>query len=58
MEGGASTFWLGVGGALPRPPRLKGGGGGGAELLCFIPLPVEELLLLEGGREMSGSEGR
>lgn len=28
-------------------------------MLCFIPLPVEELLLLLlGGREMSGSEGR
>lgn len=46
---------MGVGGALPRPPLLKGGGGGGAEVLCFIPLPVEELLL---GREMSGSDGR
>lgn len=42
---------------MPREPLLKGGGGGGAEVLCFIPLPVEELLLLEG-REMSGSEGR
>lgn len=41
---------------MPRPPLLKGGGGGGAEVLCFIPLPVEELLL--AGREMSGSEGR
>ena len=30
---------------------MKGGGGGGAEVLCFIP-PAEE------GREMSGSEGR
>lgn len=40
---------------MPRPPLLKGGGGGGAEVLCFIPLPVEELLL---GREMSGSDGR
>lgn len=26
-------------------------------MLCFIPPPAEELLLLEG-REMSGSEGR
>lgn len=52
------AFWLGVGGALPRPPLLKGGGGGGAEVLCFIPLPVEELLLLLEGREMSGSDGR
>lgn len=26
-------------------------------MLCFIPLPMEELLLL-GGREISGSEGR
>lgn len=48
---------MGVGGALLRPPLLKGGGGGGAEVLCFIPLPVEELLVL-GGREMSGREGR
>lgn len=48
---------MGTGGALLRPPLLKGGGGGGAEVLCFIPLPMEELLLL-GGREMSGSDGR
>lgn len=27
-------------------------------MLCFIPLPMEELLLLLGGREISGSEGR
>ena len=56
MESVAGAFWLGVGGALPRPPLLKGGGGGGAEVLCFIPVPVDELLL--EGREMSGSEGR
>lgn len=31
--------------------RLKGGGGGGAEVLCFMP---EE----DGGRVMSGREGR
>lgn len=44
---------------MPRPPLLNGGGGGGAEVLCFIPLPMEELLLLLlGGREMSGSDGR
>lgn len=43
---------------MPRPPLLKGGGGGGAEVLCFIPLPVDELLLLLEGREMSGSDGR
>lgn len=49
---------MGVGGALPRLPLLKGGGGGGAEVLCFIPLPVEEVLLLLEGREMSGREGR
>lgn len=62
---GLSLLWeeeedaFGVGGALPRPPLLKGGGGGGAEVLCFIPLPMEELLLLLlGGREISGSEGR
>lgn len=57
VEDGAVAFWLGAGGALPRPALLKGGGGGGAEVLCFIPLPVEELLLLDG-RDMSGSEGR
>lgn len=65
---GLSLLWLdeegafGVGGALPRPPRLKGGGGGGAEVLCFIPLPKEAplppLLLPLGGRERSGREGR
>lgn len=64
---GLSLLWadeegaFGVGGALPRPPRLKGGGGGGAEVLCFIPLPKEALLPLllpPGGRERSGSEGR
>lgn len=37
----------------PRlPPRLNGGGGGGAELVGF-----EELLAADG-LEMSGTEGR
>lgn len=39
----------GVGGALAR---LPGGGGGGAEELCFIPV-----LLVGLGRERSGNEG-
>lgn len=50
---GALAFCSGAGGAFPR--RDIGGGGGGAEELCFIP--VEGLLPPAGERDRSGRDG-